>query len=95
MLLTSAVVRDLAPATKPYEVRDDRLRGILVRVQPSGHKAYYVEYARGRRVALGRADVIAPSITRDKAKRSSPRPSREKIRAPSAGRTGRTRSDPS
>ena len=68
MLLTTAAVRDLVPAAKPYEVRDDRLRGFLVRVQPSGHKAYYVEYARGRRVGLGRADVIAPSIARDKAK---------------------------
>ena len=68
MLLTSAAVRDLAPAAKPYEMRDDRLRGFLVRVQPSGHKAYYVEYARGRRIGLGRADVIAPSIARDKAR---------------------------
>jgi hypothetical protein len=68
MLLTTAIVRDLAPAAKPYEVRDDRLRGFLVRVQPSGSKSFYVEYARGRRIALGRADVVAPSIARDKAR---------------------------
>ena len=68
MLLTSAIVRDLAPAAKPYEVRDERLRGFLVRVQPSGSKSYYVEYARGKRLSLGRADVIAPSIAREKAR---------------------------
>jgi integrase len=68
MLLTSAAVRDLIPGAEPYEVRDDRLSGFLVRVQPSGHKAYYVEYARGRRICLGRADVLAPSLAREKAK---------------------------
>jgi integrase len=68
MLLTSAAVGDLAPAAKPYEVRDDRLRGFMVRVEPSGSKSYYVEFARGRRIRLGRADVIAPSIARDKAR---------------------------
>jgi integrase len=68
MLLTAAAVRDLASAAKPYEVRDDRLRGFLVRVQPSGSKSFYVEYGRGRRLALGRADVLAPSVARDKAK---------------------------
>jgi integrase len=68
VLLTAAAVRDLRAKDKPYEVRDERLRGFLVRVQPSASKSYYVEYARGRRIALGRADVIAPSIARHKAK---------------------------
>ncbi|MDF2781797.1 MAG: hypothetical protein K0S96_1601 [Geminicoccaceae bacterium] len=90
MLLTAAAVRDLAPAAKPYEVRDDRLRGFLVRVQPSGSKSFYVEYGRGRRLALGRADVLAPSVARDKAKPSSRRPSRAKTPAPPASRPKRT-----
>jgi hypothetical protein len=68
MLLTSTVVRDLAPAAKPYEVRDERLRGFLVRVQPSGRKSYYVEYRRGKRLALGRADLLSASTARDKAR---------------------------
>ena len=68
MLLTSAIAGDLAPAAKPYEVRDERLRGFLVRVQPSGRRSYYVEYARGRRLALGRADVLSASIAREKAR---------------------------
>jgi integrase len=68
MLLTAAAVRDLAPAAKPYEVRDDRLRGFLIRVQPSGSKTFYIEYGRSKRIALGRADVLPPSVARDKAK---------------------------
>ena len=68
MLLTSAIVGDLAPAAKPYEVRDERLRGFLVRVQPSGRRSYYVEYARGKRLSLGRADVLSASIAREKAR---------------------------
>ena len=94
MLLTSAAVRDLAPAPKPYEVRDDRLRGFLVRVQPSGHKAYYVEYARGRRVGLGRADVIRPRSPGTRRGRSSPGRSRGRTHAPRRRRR-HTRSKPS
>lgn len=66
--LGNTLVDRLAPAEKPYEVRDTRLKGFLLRVQPSGIKTYYVEYARGKRVRIGRADAIKPAAARERAK---------------------------
>lgn len=62
------LIKSLKPTDKPYEVRDTRLKGLLLRVQPSGAMSYYVEYARGKRISLGRADVITPQDAREQAK---------------------------
>ncbi len=51
--LSRSLVAGLKPEAKPYEMRDLTLAGFLVRVQPSGRAAYYVEWARGKRKALG------------------------------------------
>ena len=50
--------------SKPYEVRADRPAGLLLRVQPSGRRTYYVQLGRGRRVRIG----PAPTFTLEKAK---------------------------
>ena len=63
-VIGNALVNRLKPADKPYEVRDTRLKGLLLRVQPSGVMSYYVEYARGKRVRLGRADAVTPAEAR-------------------------------
>jgi hypothetical protein len=60
----------LAPGAKPFEVRDVQIKGFLLRVQPSGVMSYYVEYARGKRIRLGRADVITATQTRLAAKKA-------------------------
>lgn len=62
------LIASLQPQTRPYEVRDDRLPGFLVRVQPSGVMTYYAQYARGKRMALGNTSVITPAQARDKAR---------------------------
>lgn len=67
-VLGALLIKSLNPADKPYEVRDTRLKGLLLRVQPSGIMTYYVEYARGKRIKVGRADVITPQDAREKAK---------------------------
>lgn len=41
------------PLPKPYEMRDILIKGLLLRVNPSGHKAWVVEWARGARRTLG------------------------------------------
>ena len=66
--LTRDLLRSLKPSEKPYEVRDDRLPGLILRVQPSGRMSYVVQYGRGRRMNVGRADVLAPSDAREKAR---------------------------
>lgn len=67
--LTQHVVRGAKPKDQPYELRDDTLRGLILRVQPSGWKSYVVEYGRGRRLTLGRADVMTLAQARREAAR--------------------------
>src|SRR5271170_2678583 len=67
-ILSNSLVAQLKPTTKPYEIRDTRLGGFLIRVQPSGVAAYYIEFRRGRRMAIGRADRISASAARERAK---------------------------
>lgn len=43
---------------KPYEVRATRPQGLLLRVQPSGARTYYVQLARGRRERIGPAGTF-------------------------------------
>lgn len=57
----------LKPADKPFEVRDTKLKGFLLRVQPSGVMTYVCEYARGRRLVIGRVGVLTPAQARDRA----------------------------
>ncbi|MCZ6720052.1 MAG: site-specific integrase, partial [Proteobacteria bacterium] len=56
------------PGTRPYEIRDTQLKGLLLRVQPSGVKSFYVEYGRGKRLNLGRADAVKPTQARQEAR---------------------------
>lgn len=58
--------------TGPYEVRDkgskQSVKGLLVRVQPSGTKTFYVEIARGKRERVGDASQLTLSQARNKAR---------------------------
>ena len=55
--------------TKPYEVRAESPQGLLLRVQPSGTRTYYVQLKRGKRIRLGAADVWLLAQAKDKAKK--------------------------
>jgi integrase len=63
------VVQSAELRKKPYDIRDTRVKGFLLRVQPSGVKTYYVEYARGKRKKLGRADALKPDEARIEARK--------------------------
>ncbi len=62
----------LKPKEKPFHIRDDELKGFLIRVQPSGVMTYWYEYrnSNGRklRVKIARVGVITPIQARDRAK---------------------------
>lgn len=45
---------------KPYEVRADNPLGLLLRVQPSGARTYYVQVGRGKRIRIGRGGRAGP-----------------------------------
>lgn len=66
--LTNTVVAGLKPGERPFEVRDTVQPGLLLRVQPSGLKTYYVEYKRGKRIKIGPASAFSPAAARDAAK---------------------------
>ncbi len=53
---------------KPLEVRSERVQGLLLRVQPSGVRTYYVQLGRGQRVKIGRAGVYTLKQAEEKAK---------------------------
>lgn len=52
------------PEATPYEVHDTDLKGLLLRVQPSGVKSYVVTWGRGKRRTLGRHPVMTVTAAR-------------------------------
>lgn len=72
--LTEKTIPNLEPRpTGPYEIRDkggrQSIKGLLVRVQKSGSKTYYVELARGKRERIGDASQVTLTFAREEAKR--------------------------
>ena len=65
--ITETLISKLKPKPKPYEIRDTKLPGFFLRVQPSGAMSYYVELGRGRRMAIGKVAVLKLPKARAKA----------------------------
>jgi integrase len=68
--LTELSVRKLPPAAATYLVWDTHQRGLAIRVQPTGRKAWYVVYSRRGRprwLHLGNAGVIGLADARQMA----------------------------
>ena len=59
--LTKRIVATSAPQERPYEIRDLAMKGLILRVQPSGYKAFIVEWARGKRSDL--PPILGPAAT--------------------------------
>lgn len=62
----TAVSRD--KPERPYEVRAERPAGLLLRVQPSGARTYYVQIARAQRARIGPASVYTLKQAEERAK---------------------------
>lgn len=78
----TAVAKD--KPDRPYEVRADRPQGLLLRVQPSGTRTYYVQLGRGKRVRIGPAGTYTLKQAEERAKRLLLDPSAA-TRAPPGG----------
>ena len=67
--LTRQLIESAKPGATPQELRDTKVGGLLLRVQPSGIKAYIVEWARGKRRTVGRHPVMTLDGARETARR--------------------------
>jgi hypothetical protein len=56
---TNNTIEKAKPKQTSYELRDTKLAGLVVRVQPTGRKTYFCQYKRGARVKLG----VFPSLS--------------------------------
>lgn len=67
--ITTRFVTGLSPQAAPYEVTDTELTGFRLRVQPSGHMAYYLVYrstgGQKKRVRIGPVDALSVAQARD------------------------------
>lgn len=68
-VLTKRIVASAQPKDRPYELRDAQVRGLLLRVQPSGHKAWIVTWAHGKRRTMGSAEHLALDDARNIARK--------------------------
>ncbi|MDQ1118905.1 MULTISPECIES: tyrosine-type recombinase/integrase [Pseudoxanthomonas] len=67
--LTKKIVTSTLPKDRPYELRDAQVRGLLLRVQPSGHRAWIVTWAHGKRRTLGSVEHLSLDQARDVARK--------------------------
>jgi site-specific recombinase XerD len=67
-VLTQAIIEKLPALPRPQEHRDARLKGLILRVMPTGVKPFYCEYARGKRIWLGRAYALGLTEARESAR---------------------------
>jgi len=66
-LISASLINRLKPKEKEYDVRDTKTEGFLIRVLPSGKMRYVAQYARGRRINVGKVGVMKPEDARGKA----------------------------
>lgn len=65
--LSQRAAAEAQPGAKPYELHDRELTGLLLRVQPSGVRSWCVQWARGRRVTLGKYPAVSATAARTRA----------------------------
>lgn len=69
-VLNKRIVASAQPQDRPYELRDTQVRGLILRVQPSGHKAWVVTWAHGKRRTLGSVEHLTLDQARDQARQA-------------------------
>ena len=67
--ITQKLLNSLEPQAKHYRVFDTDQPGLFIRVQPSGHMAYMVSWARNRERSLGRVGKLTLAQARTEAAR--------------------------
>jgi integrase len=65
--ISKNLIAKLKPRPQAYDVRDNRLKGFMVRVHPTGGMTYVVQYDRAKRINLGKVNVLTPAQARERA----------------------------
>lgn len=68
--ITKDLLKKIKPRRKAFEIHDTDLKGFILRVQPSGVMSYICQYARSKRITIGRANVLTPAQARDEARKN-------------------------
>lgn len=66
--INAALLKQLQAKTQAYDVRDNELKGFIVRVNKSGKLVYMCEYGRAKRVMIGVVGIISLAQARHQAK---------------------------
>ena len=66
--ITTRLIKKLAPEKSAYDVRDKELKGLMIRVYPTGKMTYKCDYARGKRMTIGDVQVVTVAQARERAK---------------------------
>lgn len=69
-VLTKRIVLASEPRDRPYELRDAQVRGLILRVQLSGHKARIVTWAHAKPRTLGSVEHPTLDQARDQARQA-------------------------
>lgn len=67
--ITQKLINSLKPEEKHYRVFDTDQPGFFIRIQPTGHMAYMVSWARNRERSLGRVGTLTLAQARTEAAR--------------------------
>jgi len=63
--ITDKTVKNAKKRDITYDIRDAILRGFILKVQPTGSKAFYCEWGRGKRSRIGDAALITVTRARE------------------------------
>lgn len=70
--ITSTVVKNAEPDVKRYTIRDSEVQGLILRIEPSGKKVYYLDYRdkseKRSSYKIGDAVILSPAQAREIAK---------------------------
>lgn len=67
-VIGNSLLAKIKPQSTAYDIWDEKLTGFILRIYPSGAMVYRCEYARGKRITLGKSTVLTSVQARDKAK---------------------------
>ena len=67
--ITADLLKNFKPKNKPYDVRDQRQPGFIVRVNKSGKLVFMCEYGRAKRISVGRSETMTLRQARGEAKK--------------------------